>query len=355
LLPSRYERQLEGLLLFAERIKWPYNKVRKGFEKAYKDRFTDEPTWFAQQDWILGVMPPGASFAHALMSTLICSTPFLNEEIESAQSHESGLLLVDCSYWRVRSAVGHVLGCLSGVISLNRWIGPCRYVQIDDYPEYLSVPRHCLVTASPLGLDALLKPPPPPHIETSPFLEAQQVDAIHEVIDPSQWVTLKPPEKEETPWKIDCLSVERGGRTDPSNRNSEWFYRASIDFRITDGFHQLQNIYFYLKYNSVFVTLPPCLLDEPKETHEVHRRELHRYNREEVSAKVLNRQQPFADDNKIMVINATGPGSEVVARAWCAHHGKAAVVRKDGGPCYVCALQAASRYGLRTGVLIWVS
>ncbi|KAL3449341.1 hypothetical protein BJX65DRAFT_306381 [Aspergillus insuetus] len=196
LLPSKYERQLKGLLLFAKRIKWPYNKVREGFEKAYKDWLTNEPTWFAQQDWILGVMLLGASLAHALMSTLICSTPFLNEEIDSTQSSESGLLLVDCSYRRVRSAVGRVLGCLPGVISLNGWIRACRYVHIDDYPEYSSVPRHCLVTASPLGLDALLKPPPP-HIETSPLIEAQQVDAIHETVDPSQWVTLQPPEKEE--------------------------------------------------------------------------------------------------------------------------------------------------------------
>ncbi|KAL2846205.1 hypothetical protein BJX68DRAFT_268687 [Aspergillus pseudodeflectus] len=72
-------------------------------------------------------------------------------------------------------------------------------------------------------------------------------------------------------------------------------------------------------------------LDERKKAHEVHRRELHRYNREEISAKVLDRQQPFADDDKIMVINATGPASEVVARAWCAHHGKTAVLRKAGG------------------------
>ncbi|KAJ0424348.1 hypothetical protein BJY00DRAFT_309260 [Aspergillus carlsbadensis] len=152
-----------------------------------------------------------------------------------------------------------------------------------------------------VGLGALLRlPPPDTEIDALLDTQLEQVDMIRKKIDSSQWVTLNLPEKEETPWKIDCLSVEPGGRAHPSNRNSEWLYRASIDFRITDGFRILHNVFLKLKYNSVFVTPPPCRLDEPEKTHEVHRRGLQWHNREEVSAKVLDYQQPFADEDKIM-------------------------------------------------------
>jgi len=56
-----------------------------------------------------------------------------------------------------------------------------------------------------------------------------------------------------------------------------------------------------------------------------------------------------------MVINATGKGAEALARAWCSERGKNAVIRRSGGPCFVCAIGAASKAGLGTGILIWVS
>jgi hypothetical protein len=59
------------------------------------------------------------------------------------------------------------------------------------------------------------------------------------------------------------------------------------------------------------------------------------------------------DDDEVMVINATGKGAEVLARAWCSERGKSAVIRRTGGPCFVCAVRAASRGNLGTGVLIW--
>ncbi|KAL2844986.1 hypothetical protein BJY01DRAFT_247911 [Aspergillus pseudoustus] len=353
LLPIRYERQLEGLLLFAERIKWPYlSKVRQGFEEAYNDWLANKPVWFVQQDWMHGIMPPGPSFAYILMNTLICSTlPAL--DIRPSKSRESGLALSECSYWRVRSALGRILGCLPGVVSLNGWIGPCRTVQIDDYPEYQAVPRHCLVTTFDLSPDALLTPRETSSGATDPLLDTQDADVMREVIDPSQWLTFAPPVLEEASWRIDCLSLERNGRANPNDRHSGWLYNASIDFKISDRSRDV--VFLRINYNPVFVTLPPCFPTEPQPSHKVHRRELHRYNHEEISVKVIDRHQPFEDDDKVMVINATAPGAEVVARAWCAQYGKAAVVRKAGGPCYACALKAASRDGLRTGVLIWVS
>ena len=60
-------------------------------------------------------------------------------------------------------------------------------------------------------------------------------------------------------------------------------------------------------------------------------------------------------DDDVMVINATGRGAEVLARAWCSERGRNAVIRRAGGPCFVCAVRAASKAGLGVGVLIWLS
>jgi hypothetical protein len=55
-----------------------------------------------------------------------------------------------------------------------------------------------------------------------------------------------------------------------------------------------------------------------------------------------------------MVINATGRGAELSARAWCSERGTNAVIRRKGGPCFVCAARAAGVASLGTGVLIWL-
>ncbi|KAL2871488.1 uncharacterized protein BJX67DRAFT_162618 [Aspergillus lucknowensis] len=353
LLPANYGRQLEGLLLFAERMKWPYlSEVRQGFDKAYRDWRNNEPMWFVQQDWMYGVMLPGASFAYILMNTLICSTPSL-EYIGPSKSQESGLALPQCSYWRIRSVLGRVLGCLPGVTSLNGWIGPCPAARI-RYPEDETLPQHCVITTLYFNPStALLKPPKSSACAADPLLDEQQGHEMVGIIDPSEWVTLDPPTQEDSTWELESFNLQRWKQVDPTNPNSAWLYNAYLEFRILDNWRE--TMLFKMEYNPVFVTLPHCSPNEGSQAHEVHRRELLKYKRQEISVNTIDDYQPFTSDDEIMVINATASGAEVVARAWCAQHGKTAVVRTSGGPCYACALRAASRYGLRTGVLIWVS
>jgi hypothetical protein len=51
-------------------------------------------------------------------------------------------------------------------------------------------------------------------------------------------------------------------------------------------------------------------------------------------------------------VNATGKGEELLARSWCAQWGRNAVIRKEGGPCFACAVRSAGKSGLGFGV-IW--
>jgi len=60
-------------------------------------------------------------------------------------------------------------------------------------------------------------------------------------------------------------------------------------------------------------------------------------------------------ESSFLIINATGKGAEVLARAWCAERGRNAVIRRNPGPCFVCAYDVASKRGLGVNVLIWVS
>lgn len=87
-------------------------------------------------------------------------------------------------------------------------------------------------------------------------------------------------------------------------------------------------------------------------------RELCRYRGRSVHWTIERLKDHTAQDEErsdVMVTNPTGQGAETLARAWCSERGKNAVIRRAGGPCFICVESAASRFGLDTGVLIWVS
>jgi tetratricopeptide (TPR) repeat protein len=118
--PAKDEQQLEGLFLFAERMQWPYlEAVRPCAKKACEDWLAlHEPIYPVQMDWLFAVMLPGKHFAHVLMAMLVLSTPAI-QSVGMAPNSECGVALPECSYWRSRSVLGRVLGCLPGVTSLN--------------------------------------------------------------------------------------------------------------------------------------------------------------------------------------------------------------------------------------------
>lgn len=84
--------------------------------------------------------------------------------------------------------------------------------------------------------------------------------------------------------------------------------------------------------------MPPCRKG-PKGAHEVHLIELHQY--EEKNIRTIEQLKEHTAENTeetdVMIINATGKGAELLARACCSERGKNAVIRRAGGPCFVCA------------------
>lgn len=368
-----HERQVEGLLIFAERMKWPYiNEVRDFAEDAYTNLQGGQIVPFHLYDWLFGMTLPGRWMSHKIMTALILCTPSITTEAGAAYYYECGLSLPRRTYWRARTVLGRVLGCLPGVISLCGWIGPCPPVEFAP-PIAESKPRHIRLKARPVALvehtpesnDGVI------HLGTrydrytatriQPGEEPQPYMA--EMKDPDHWVIPEPPVREVSTCSIQAIRLQklpldvkvaaRRASKELSDKevDNETQYRAKIVFKMDNN---EDAITYTLYTNPVFVTLPPCG-GGPRGLHEVHLRELPVYQRNIWTIERLKDHTSEDADDEVMVINATGTGAEVLARAWCSERGKNAVIRRSDGPCYVCALRATGKGALGVAALIWVS
>jgi hypothetical protein len=378
---SVHERQVEGLLFFAERIKWPYiNEVRDYAEDVYTNLRGGENINIHLHDWLYGIMLPGKWFAFKIMTALILCTRSVRD-ISIAHYYECGLSLPKRSYWRSRTVLGRVLGCLPGVISLCGWLGPCPPVEFEG-PTSTSPSlenkkaKHIRIRTRRLAPhehkpdedgvviyagsyhDKYEATRMRPDEEMEPYLEDMQ--------DSSRWIIPEPPVRQISTCELVSIKLKKlplevasqpqSGQPDADAEReveNETQYRASIVFKLDSS---SEPVTYKLFTNPVFVTLPPCR-PGPRGQHEVHMRELPRYQTNIWTVEML--KDHTAEDNEgdekgVMTINATGKGGELLARAWCSERGKNAVIRRQGGPCFVCAVRAAGVASLGTGVLIWL-
>ncbi|KAF3925909.1 hypothetical protein ABW20_dc0105257 [Dactylellina cionopaga] len=353
-----HERQVEGLIMFAERMKWPWvHEVREAAEDVYGKIRGGEVTPFHVVDWIFGLTLPGEWMALKIMSALILLTASVKDQ-GMAPYYDCAFITKQKSYHRVRNVLGRVLGCLPGVISLCGWIGPCPPLSFDpplvDGIGAEREGRHIRVKARKIGL---VDPPDPndnvvriggegKHQNLRPKPGDDFGKYVAEAKDSANWMVPPPPQKSNSIATVQgimlkALPLESGvdlSDSDAVERNTE--YRATIKFEI-DG----QPVAYSLFTNPVFASLPSC-----SGAHEIHAKELH-YFSNIVEAEKLKEYTP--DDKGLVIVNATGNGAEVLARAWCAERGKAAVIRRIGGPCFACTVNTVVE--LRQKVVIWVS
>ena len=371
-----HERQVEGLLLFAERIRWPYiNEVRDFAEDVYGNLRSGAMISCHLHDWIFGMMLPGKWMSFKIMAALVLSTPSVSGKLGVARYYDCGLSLPRKSYWRVRTVLGRVLGCLPNVISLCGWIGPCPPVEVlGDSEEAQKEARYVRLKARQVA-------PVEPAVESDDGIihlgsprghrikatELQPEDELPAYLadmqDSSKWAIPEPPVRQigtcivkairlkKLPLDINIATRSANKELSATEVDQQTEYRASAVFELDNN---EAPVTYTLYTNPVFVTPPPCY-PGPKGAHEVHVRELPRYQRNVWTVEGLKYHTPEDFDDDVMVINATGRGAETLARAWCAERGKNAVIRRAGGPCFVCALQAAGDDGLGVMVLIWVA
>jgi tetratricopeptide (TPR) repeat protein len=358
-----HEQQTEGLLYFAEKLKWPWiNEVRDYCEEAYSNLRGGETLPLDLHDWLFGMMLPGQWFSFKIMAALVLSTASIRESLGVAVYYDCGLALPKKSYWRIRTVLGRVLGCTPGVISLCGWIGPCPPVEfipplLEKKPCYVRlkarqvslVEHKAFQDGEPIYIggseDSNTEISIRPDEEVEPWML--------EIRDASNWVVPEPPVRQVSTCEMKAIQLKRDLSAKEKDDDDQDVYRAQVVFKMDDSDDLIT---YKLFTNPVFVTVPPCH-GGPKRVHEVHLRELYRYDEKNIwTIERLKEHTPEdTEETDVMIINATGKGAELLARAWCSERGKNAVIRRDGGPCFVCAERAASSTGLRTGILIWVS
>lgn len=369
-----HERQVEGLLRFAERMRWPFiNEVRDVAEEVYGKLRGGDSVNMHLLDWIYGLTLPGKWMAFKIMTALIQCTPSISNHLGIGHYYECGLSLPKQSYWRVRTVLGRVLGCLPRVTSLCGWIGPCPAVQFDPPLTTGNQTRHVRIKARHV---AGVKSQEEEDGTTVYYSNRGRYDAtrpkpdedwpayIAEMRDQSNWAIPEPPIRQLSTCSVQAIKLKKlpldasvaagrvGKDLNDGDVQAAEEYRASIVFSMDNNEGEVS---YTLYTNPVFVTLPSCRVG-PKGLHEVHSRELPTYQKMIWTVERLkDHTSDDSEDQEVMVINATGKGSEVLARAWCSERGKNALIRRQGGPCYVCAYRAAGMSGLDVGVLIWVS
>ncbi|KAL2802064.1 hypothetical protein BJX63DRAFT_438235 [Aspergillus granulosus] len=85
-----HERQAEGLLLFAEHLKWPYlSEARDRIETAYSRLRSGQAQPLDLFDWILGTTLSGKWFSSKIMCALILCTPSLAQDLPGVSGQSS--------------------------------------------------------------------------------------------------------------------------------------------------------------------------------------------------------------------------------------------------------------------------
>ncbi|KAL6365038.1 hypothetical protein LRP88_01016 [Fusarium phalaenopsidis] len=355
-----HEAQVEGLICFAQHIKWPYlDELRANAKDAWKKTTTGAIVSCLMQDWLLGLTLPGKWVALKLMSCLIEMSPSVSK-IRLTESYQHGLSLPRCSYWRSRSVLGRVLGAWSGVTSLCGWVGPCPPVVV-DHPMSKKKSSGCMmVDAKPVDLikpSGITSRDPDYHLaHWRPSPDEDLWAYFDDMTNNKKWVTIPHPRIQDLrPVAVKAIRLKQIHPHVPANeRNVE--YRASIDFSfVIRKLVPLTKVVTYtLLTNPNFVSLPPCHGGKSG-GHEWHSREVQKNQTVVIPVHQMKDFDGNNKDGRLIVINAACNGGEIMARAWCAEKGRNAVVRRGGGPCYACATRVASKGGFNFGVLIWVS
>lgn len=248
------------------------------------------------------------------------------------------------------------------------WIGPCPPVEFSPSLAGSFNPRHIRLKARRI---APVKPVPDDNVvhlggrydryeDTRPRTDEDLPAYVAEMTTDDSYVTPEPPVKQLSTVSVQMIKLKKLpldisvnkkkslSKEDDVEQEAE--FRASIVFQVDNN---EAPVTYTLYTNPLFVTPPPCY-GGPKGPHEVHLRELKRFQKEPWTVERLKDHVPDDDeDGGIMVVNATGRGAEVLARAWCSERGKNAVIRREGGPCYVCSMRCATMVDV--GVVVWVS
>ncbi|KAK6527464.1 hypothetical protein TWF694_004453 [Orbilia ellipsospora] len=339
-----HQRQCEGLIRFAETLKWPHmDEARNYIEGAYNDLITGKAIGFDMCDWLFGLVRPGKLFRHLIMNCLVYSSPGIRD-FQGAPTFTCGLALHNRSYWPRRSVLGGVLGGLRNLTTVCGWVGPAPKAEG-------VVPGWCQVDARKVTIPI----PCTKSQRTAEELEEARIgpdgrpmnaeEQISDLADIAQWAVpsfpaRSNPENKTVTFKSIRLMLQQDQAITTTLAPLK-IYRAAVDFDISGT-----QVSYTLYSNPTFVAAHPCV-----GSHLAHRTETKAIRKTIIPAVDL--KETYLQYNSLLVIDATLKGEEVLARAWCSERGCNAVIWRGEETCFACAaLMTMSTNGLGFNVLI---
>jgi len=354
------ERQVNGILKFAEEMQWPYlSEIQEMGKKLLSPEGANVTLPMRAWDWYCGLVLPGAMFPLATIGTLYTMSATLRTRLPAAhvqmRNGNYGLVYPQASYWAIRSILGKVLAPLSligdkggnKIKCLGGWVGPSPSPSL---PE------------STFGVVVELKARPPTGVVEDPKSDEDAPTAGITALMPqsqegsaAEWALPTPPAPSTATAVLQTLRLTKvtpaeqaGGRGGAvTGDDTPPIYQARLDFRLGNGRLMATKT---LHVNSVFVAAMPCR----NGPHRIVPRAAAAYTFRTLSIDELTHAELHGGVAAVTVINATaGPAAETFARAWCSEKGTNAVVWKRGqGCCFKCALMTAGKEGVGAGVLI---
>jgi hypothetical protein len=341
-----HEDQVEGLIAFAEAMKWPFlEEVKQFAPTAYANHLNGNLVDVHFLDWLYGTCLPGRWFAWKCMSSTIYASQSLRS-YGTTPYFDAGLVLNQTSYWRTRTPLARVLGGLSDVKCLAGWVGPCPPVVTEEGEPFTGWIR---VRCAPADFSHIMAPmddmTEDEHELQDRGLRVRAGETprglLNELADMTKWVLPKPVPKSATVAKLLEVRLELLPLEEDEDITSQQA-NATVVFNLDDAI----SVEYKLAHNSVIVSSPPCLSGP----HLAHARELERYSHM-VDVKDL-KTKSTGPSGTMLLINATGGGdAEAVARAWCSETGRHAVVSRGNTTCLTCSFNTTENLELDVLIL----
>ncbi|KAJ4152393.1 hypothetical protein NW754_004188 [Fusarium falciforme] len=349
------ERQLDGIIKFAEEMEWPYvDEMRDTVTKLLGPKADELQIHIRAFDWASGLVLPGGPFSMAILGMLYSLSTTLTTRMPNtvvpARKGNYGIVYPQASYWSVRSVLGKVLAPLtdargSRMKCLGGFVGPCLSPSLPESTFGLMLElqaRQVISDMEETNLDGGMAR------TVMPVVESKQGKA-------ADWVEPMPPPMSTDSVKLQTLRLGKVA-TDPVTTGTVATgdrkpprYTARLDFWLAKSKTMAT---MTLRSNSIFMAAPPC-----RGTHRIDPHEASQYTFQVLEIRDLPRAEPGAGmgNAAVIVINATsGEAAHTFARAWCSHRARNAVVWKSEGGrcCFKCALMLAGKIGVATGILI---
>ncbi|KAF2097995.1 hypothetical protein NA57DRAFT_57165 [Rhizodiscina lignyota] len=350
------------------------------------------PTGWLTRAYLTGLILPGESLQHHLISALLENSPAAMDSLGATATLYGGFVYAKRSYWSRCCVVGRVLSCKKGSSDGWGWVGTYVIPTVNGKwtgEGWLDVAAD-EASGRIVGLAT----------ETTVRIEQKEgIERDSDVLAGNQISELKPddftlpvdaPNKPRPTLWFDGLRLQR--QPDPVVLQQEDVdaqdddfpppatYKAFLAFSSMSLSSEIGSPTIPLQYDVYFISAVPCTPPTPEKLRLLHLLPENESVETEVSAHPLHVSQPYrvvqagdlikksfkhpvvsdagpsgstTQEKEILVLDTRGSEElELLARAWCAWKGEHAVLGRVGVTCLACCVREARAAGV--GVVIRV-